>query len=446
MSYKCNNRQNMSYKKLSLDQIGNLSIGELIDLYRQGYSLENLESYPLETSNIKTMAYSDSCIGTPTLDIYRATSQTGGFVIYKGYAMAQKIVPTSRCLDFVLFNNVKRYGNYSMHFEIRQDSSGSPSGTPGSSTGRIVDILVPYGNIPTTYGPMTVDFLTILPAANVPYWIVVYPSDYACNSATGGAGYERLEFSRSFTGSTERAAYVDMAPCRWQSLAGDAWAMEVYKLTYTTCLAISNVTANPPGPFTLGGSTTLTATVTNPTTGEFDVNFKDGTTVINPSPIRTVNRIATFNNWTPTTSKTYSIKAASGTCLSSTATSVVVNPSGSCTDIVLTASSSSVGRGELITLSATVSPAVVGTSVTFKDGTTALATRTTNASGIATYNWIIPSGSTIGSHTITAIVPGTACTDSILIDVTEAPAPSAGGGMMIIAAIALAAAIMLAKK
>lgn len=183
-----------------------------------------------------------------------------------------------------------------------------------------------------------------------------------------------------------------------------------------TCQSISNVVADPPT-LTLGGTVILTATVTPSatTTQEFDVDFKDGTTTLNTTPITTVNHIATFN-WIPATSKTYSIKAYSGICVSQTATPVIVNPVPTCTSLSLTSPSTGV-RGGSITLSATISPVASGVGVVFKDDTTTLATRSTDGNGIATYIWAIPTNAVLGNHTISASVPGTTCTDSKVVSI-----------------------------
>ena len=48
-----------------------------------------------------------ACGGTPTTDIYKSKSETGGLPIYRGEAYACKFTPTSRCLDLIIFLGAK---------------------------------------------------------------------------------------------------------------------------------------------------------------------------------------------------------------------------------------------------------------------------------------------------------------------------------------------------
>lgn len=250
-------------------------------------------------------------------------------------------------------------------------------------------------------------------------------------------------FNETVTNHTYAAEVVDSCTTGAKTSNRDTCTVAI-SLTAITCQSISNVGANPPT-LTLGGTVRLTATVTPSatTTQEFDVDFKDGTTTLNTTP--TVNHIATFD-WTPATSKTYSIKAYSGTCISPTAKSVTVGPVPTCTSLSLTAPSTG-ARGGSITLSATMSPVISGVGIVFKDGTITLATRSTDGTGKATYIWSIPTSATLGDHTISASIPGTTCTNSKVVSITEAQAAAAGGGVIVIAAVALvAAAMFMARK
>lgn len=285
-------------KKLGIGDIQNLSLGQIIGLYGQGYTLQDdmLEKdmlrkddvapispyllpkkYGFMSDSIESMqTYSQVCTGSPTSDIYRALSQQGGIIVQRGRAHACRIVPTSRCLDFILFSGVKRYANYNVHFEIRQDSGGLPSGTPGSTTGRITDIIVPYSDIPTTHGPLSVTFATILPVANVPYWIVVYSADYVCDSNVSTPGNERIEFSFSFVNTTvDRAYYGDIlpAPCEWHFLQY-SWAFEAFKLTYSPPLPGSLRFITNPTQVDVYIDTTLKGT-TDATTGILTIGNLD---------------------------------------------------------------------------------------------------------------------------------------------------------------------------
>lgn len=252
-------------------------------------------------------------------------------------------------------------------------------------------------------------------------------------------------FNETVASHTYAAEVVDSCITGVKTSNRDTCTVTI-NLTTVTCQSISNVGANP-STLTLGGTVRLTATVTpsTTTTQEFDVDFKDGTTTLNTTPITTVNHIATFD-WTPATSKAYSIKAYSGTCISPTATPVTVSPVPTCTSLSLTAPSTG-ARGGSITLSAMMSPVASGVGVVFKDGTTPLATRSTDGTGKATYIWSIPTSATLGDHTISASIPGTTCTNSKVVSITEAQAAAGGGGAIVIAAVALvAAAIFMMRK
>lgn len=187
------------------------------------------------------MSYATECTGDITLDIYRSLSQQGGSFLHRGSALACKFVPTSRCLDFITFYGIRRIANVSIRFEIREDDGDKPKGAPGSSTGRLADIIVPYGNIPATFGNLSVDFAVMLPEANRTYWIVILPGDYYCSNSYIGEAYKRVEMSFSWITGNMRKVYSPSdlycsppGSCCWYLIGGnDSWPIATYKKTYT---------------------------------------------------------------------------------------------------------------------------------------------------------------------------------------------------------------------
>ncbi len=446
MSCGCTNKQNniiskvadIDDKKLSLDQMSNLSIDEITNLYRQGYIIDGLDTLSnIETMpNIKTMAYSDNC-SNPSSDIYKPLSQTGGFMIYRGNAFAQKIVPSSRCLDTILFYDVKRSNTVDIHFEIRQDSGGLPSGAPGSPSGRIADITVPYGNIPTTPGYVSVDFLTILPSTGT-YWIVVRSSDYVCNTSyTSGANNERIELSRSYTSATERAAYLS-STCSWQSVSGDAFAMEVFTASYTPP-TLTSITITPSSASVAVGNTT-----------QLNVSCKDQTN--NPITCPTLSwssnnpSKATVNSSgvvTGVATGTASITCSGGGKTSNASTITVTGGGGqTLTSIVAYPSIVNLGIGSTRQLTAICKDQsnnnMTCPSLTWSSDSPSVAT-VNPSTGLVT-------GVAIGTANITCSGGGKISSPSVITVSEHPPQDSGGAGLLVLAAAVIGVAYLAASQ
>ena len=176
-----------------------------------------------------------------------------------------------------------------------------------------------------------------------------------------------------------------------------AVAETVSKKSTTTAL-ISGV-----NPVAIGASTTLTATVT-PTTATGTVTFKDGTTTLGTGTLTSgvATYMATFS-----TAGSHSLTAVySGDTNNATSTSSAVaeTVSKKSTTTALISGVNPVAIGASTTLTATVTPTTATGTVTFKDGTTTLGTGTLT-SGVATY---MPTFSTAGSHSLTAVYAGDA--------------------------------------
>ena len=189
----------------------------------------------------------------------------------------------------------------------------------------------------------------------------------------------------------------------------------------------STTTLAPISGAQVGKSTTLKATVSAPGTGG-TVTFKIGGTVLASVPVAG-NGDATYA-WVPTVAGTQTIEAVfagrSGVTGSSTTASTTVaeqpaGTTGSTTGL-------SVGAGQVgvaQTISAQISPANAGGTVTFKDGETVIGTATVDSSGKASISW---TPATQGQRIVAAEYSGagtvTASADQISVQIA---APVDGG-------------------
>ncbi|AGT91395.1 Ig-like domain-containing protein [Rhodococcus erythropolis] len=153
--------------------------------------------------------------------------------------------------------------------------------------------------------------------------------------------------------------------------------------------AQSSTTLAPISGAQVGTSTTLKATVSASGTGG-TVTFKVGGTVLASVPVAG-NGEATYA-WVPTVAGAQTVEAVfagrSGVTGSSTTANVTVaeQPAGttsSTTDLSVVAGQVGVAQ----TISAQISPANAGGTVTFKDGETVIGTATVDSSGKASLSW-----------------------------------------------------------
>ncbi|YCN54571.1 Ig-like domain-containing protein [Rhodococcus erythropolis] len=153
--------------------------------------------------------------------------------------------------------------------------------------------------------------------------------------------------------------------------------------------AQSSTTLAPISGAQVGKSTTLKATVSASGTGG-TVTFKVGGTVLASVPVAG-NGEATYA-WVPTVAGAQNVEAVfagrSGVTGSSTTANVTVaeQPAGttsSTTDLSIVAGQVGVAQ----TISAQISPANAGGTVTFKDGETVIGTATVDSSGKASLSW-----------------------------------------------------------
>ncbi len=155
-------------------------------------------------------------IPTPySLDIIRDPSTTPlpDYYLDRGFAIACRIVPTSKCLPYIVFHHAYNQApGTNTIVEIRKNdpTTNLPMGTPGDM------------NI---FGRVTVEFTTdlynyavpinaILDEIDVPVWIVLYSTDYACSNAY--VGTRRVKFRKSDVGTTNNVAVFSEANgCSW---------------------------------------------------------------------------------------------------------------------------------------------------------------------------------------------------------------------------------------
>ncbi len=181
----------------------------------------------------------------------------------------------------------------------------------------------------------------------------------------------------------------------------------------------------------VGTAVTLTATLSSAVAGE-PITFRDNdsATLINSTPVTTNSSGTATYTYTPSFSGTHTLEAVyqgdnllglspsyktaqlaiSGSCSTSGSEILCVQTpaqSNPTTINTFTLSSSSISVGTAVTLTATLSSAVAGEPITFRDNDSATLINstpvTTNSSGTATYTYT-PSFS--GTHTLEAVYQG----------------------------------------
>ncbi|MFE4498843.1 Ig-like domain-containing protein [Rhodococcus sp. NPDC056743] len=189
----------------------------------------------------------------------------------------------------------------------------------------------------------------------------------------------------------------------------------------------STTTLAPISGAQVGKSTTLKATVSAPGTGG-TVTFKIGGTVLASVPVAG-NGEATYA-WVPTAAGAQTIEATfagrSGVAGSSTTANATVaeQPAGTTSSTTgLSVGAAQVGVAQ--TISAQISPANAGGTVTFKDGETVIGTATVDSSGKASISW---KPATQGQRIVSAEYSGagtvTASADQVSVQIA---APVDGG-------------------
>lgn len=206
-----NMQSELNNKILSLESIKELSIDDIINLYRQGYRLETQEEY-----NIESLQYSSNCGGTITIDKQNTELSPPYYPMYRSSAVAQKFKPTSRCLTDIslwIVNN----GSENAYFEIRRDSGGVPDGLPKS--GNALGIFGVSNSDMTGLVTKTVNILLNDNDLTNGIWIVVSPFIYDPNN-TDIMNTLFYVYSGPSSNSGEVLAYRDGQNPSWTTYGG----------------------------------------------------------------------------------------------------------------------------------------------------------------------------------------------------------------------------------
>src|SRR3990167_38213 len=195
---------------------------------RATYPITNIGSWPT--------------IPTPySLDIIRdpSTAPLPDYYLDRGFAIACRIVPTSKCLPYIVFHYAyNQLVGTNTIVEIRKNDPATnlPMGIPGDM------------NI---FGKVTVEFTTdlysyavpintILDDIDVPVWIVLYSTDYACSNAY--LGVRRLKLRKSDIGAINNVSIFSEANgCTW---AIDNTLKNISLLTYKSTSCNGTVVVN----------------------------------------------------------------------------------------------------------------------------------------------------------------------------------------------------------
>lgn len=181
----------------------------------------------------------------------------------------------------------------------------------------------------------------------------------------------------------------------------------------------------------VGTATDLKATV-SPSTGGGSVTFLLNGTTLAVLPVSAAG-VASYS-WTPQTAGSHEIIAdysgGSGVEGSNAVRTVVVAPRpANLTDSTTTLTATDGTPGVAQTISAQVSPADAGGTVTFRDGSTVIGTVAVNAAGNASISWI---PAELGQRTIRAEYSGAglvgASADEVLVQVTQVADGGGDGG------------------
>ncbi|MCA1005654.1 Ig-like domain-containing protein [Rhodococcus hoagii] len=179
----------------------------------------------------------------------------------------------------------------------------------------------------------------------------------------------------------------------------------------------------------VGQASTLTATV-SPAAAGGTVEFSDGTAVLATVPVAADGTAST--SWTPTEGGVRTVHAVfsgrTGVLGSTTSQQVTVDAADAVSSVEL-GSVTGAKVGQVTTLTATVSPAAAGGTVTFKDGDIVIGTAVIGADGIAALEWT-PTAAGQRVITVEFAGHGTVEAGTDHATVTVAPADETGGGSL----------------
>lgn len=264
---------------------------------------------------------------------------------------------------------------------------------------------------PSVFGQSVTFTATVTSSGGVPVGTVTFTEGstvLASNVAVDGSGHASFSPSALVVGShTITASFTGNAP--WGNSSGsDSASPQVMNKDATTTTVSSS--ANP-SVFSQPVTFTATVTANSPGSGvpTGTVTFKNGSTTLGTLSLD-ANGHATFTTsslavGSPSITAAYNGDSSFNTSTSSALTQTVNNDG---TTSSVTSSLNPSNRGQTVTFTATVVANSPGTavptgSVTFKDGTKNLSTKTLNSSGQATFS---TSSLARGSHSITVVYGG----------------------------------------
>ncbi len=177
--------------------------GHFCDPPRAQYPITNIGAFP----------------ATPTpyaIDIARSPSTLPlpEYYLDRGFAIACRIIPTSKCLPYIMFHNAyNQVAGQQTIIEIRKNDPATnlPVGIPGDNNifGRVAVVF------PVNYANYAVPINTILDEIDAPVWVVLYSDDYACSDAFVGSANRRLKLSKSDAGTNNIALFNQANGCAW---------------------------------------------------------------------------------------------------------------------------------------------------------------------------------------------------------------------------------------
>ncbi len=370
---KLKDNKNLDRYKLGLESMQYLSIDEIISLYRQGYTLDNISEIP----NLNVLTYGTQCSGDNVIT-FNNTSQLLGTLgeVQKGTVWAQRFYGNFRCMEFVQFY-MKRDNDVSFYIEIRNDDGigeGKPLGVPVNDSGLIMRTsVISYSEIPTSWGWAYLQVAAILPT-DAYYWICFVPVDfYDSPIYRDDPTDDRFGIQDGTNIADKRSAkFINGS---WTNSSTFAFAIFKKPTFVVQCTSIANVSANPTTAFI--GEPVFLTTQTSPA-GQYTVEFYDTTTsAVLCSDVATTLQTGYSCEWTPTVAGIFQIKArVVGQCNSSSATQVTIN----CSPMVsgVTADPKTVQTGQQVTLTSMVVPSGAYTIQFIKTDGTVLASDTSS--------------------------------------------------------------------
>jgi len=277
-----------------------------------------------------------------------------------------------------------------------------------------------FGSVTVTVnGPTVPSVTTVTPPASIAYGATAQLT--ATVTGTGGTPSGTVAFYDGNTSLGSATLTSGSATLSALLLAGGTHSItSIYSgdlifmtststaatLTVTPTTSTTTGSANPLSVIVLGTSV-LSATVKGITGGAIpsgQVTFSDGTTSLGTGVL---SAGATSITGTLPYLGVRTLMACYGADSNYQAScgpiTITVTPITA--NLVLTLSPSTIYTGGSVTLSAAVTPAAAGDTVTFLNGTTTIGTGVTNAAGVATY--ALTAGATVGTELLSASVPAT---------------------------------------